>query len=335
MSQTIALPAAFAPVPYADQDVPFIALESVSGVGKSTLTAILAHRLNGSGIHTLAPPHSGWSDAAHRLSPLPILAFYLSGLLHVSDRIRRALAIGPVIADRYASSVTACQAAIHGVDITEVDRLIAPFRPYLVVPDHTFYLRCSEETLRQRMAAKGDTKQDDTDLLTPPRICARPQRLRRRWQGPGPPENRPLLRVSAGRQRDERALPPEGVVFEGELTDGYRVTLAGRAIGLVSDEAGAVPSRGRFHAWSMAFGPRGFHATQAEVVERVVAAWLNCGPIPRLMTAQGTVHAARPAAAGMGAAGRVPACMKDRAAAGLRVLLPTGRDVTCRHCPEG
>ncbi|MFG2984951.1 dTMP kinase [Streptomyces sp. NPDC048258] len=168
MSQTIALPAAFAPVPYDDHEVPFIALESVSGVGKSTLTAILAHRLNGSGIHTLAPPHSGWSDAAHRMNPLPNLAFYLSGLLHVSDRIRRALAIGPVIADRYASSVTACQAAIHSVDIAEVDRMIAPFRPYLVVPDHTFYLRCSEETLRERMAIKGDTKQDDTDLFAIP-----------------------------------------------------------------------------------------------------------------------------------------------------------------------
>lgn len=154
MSQTIALPAAFAPVPYDDQDVPFIALESVSGVGKSTLTAILAHSLNGSGIHTLAPPHSGWSDAAHHMNPLPNLAFYLSGLLHVSDR--------------YASSVTACQAAIHGIDIAEVDRMIAPFRPYLVVPDHTFYLRCSEETLRERMAIKGDTKQDDTDLFAIP-----------------------------------------------------------------------------------------------------------------------------------------------------------------------
>ncbi|WP_327416987.1 dTMP kinase [Streptomyces sp. NBC_01233] len=171
MNQTIALPTTFAPVPVPvpvpvpydeNRDAPFIALESVSGVGKSTLTAELAHRWGGTGIHTLAPPHSGWSREADRMKPLPHLAFYLS------DRIRQSLAIGPVIADRYASSITACQAAVHGADIAEVDRLIAPFRPYLVVPDHTFYLRCSEETLRERMAVKGDTKQDDADLFAIP-----------------------------------------------------------------------------------------------------------------------------------------------------------------------
>ncbi|MFS0692620.1 dTMP kinase [Streptomyces nitrosporeus] len=169
MNRTALLPAAFEPTPYDEyHDASFVALESVFGVGKSTLTAELAHRLTGTGIHTLAPPHSGRSDEAHRMRPLPNLAFYLSGLLYVSDRIRCALAIGPVIADRYASSVTACQAAIHGVDIAEVDRMIAPFRPYLVIPDHTFYLRCSEATLRERMAVKGDTKQDDTDLFAIP-----------------------------------------------------------------------------------------------------------------------------------------------------------------------
>ncbi|MBT2446821.1 thymidylate kinase [Streptomyces sp. ISL-43] len=163
------LPAAFQPIPYDEHhDNPFGVLEGVSGIGKSTLAALLAHRINGTSLHTLAPPHSGWSDEAHRMSPLPNLAFYLSGLLHVSDRVRRALALGPVIADRYAPSVTACQAAIHGVDTADVDRLLAPFRSYLAVPTHTFYLRCSEATLRERMAVKNDTKQDDTGLFGVP-----------------------------------------------------------------------------------------------------------------------------------------------------------------------
>ncbi|MGW2587217.1 dTMP kinase [Streptomyces virginiae] len=169
MNRTISLPGPFKPVLHdEDREAPFVALESVSGVGKSTLTKKLALRWNGTGIHTLASPHSDWSSRANRMRPLPHLAFYISGLLHVSDRVRHALAIGPVIADRYAASVTACQASIHGVDTTEVDRLITPFRPYLVVPDHTFYLRCSEETLRERMAVKDDTKQDDTDLFAIP-----------------------------------------------------------------------------------------------------------------------------------------------------------------------
>ncbi|MFI1152556.1 hypothetical protein [Streptomyces sp. NPDC020817] len=117
----------------------------------------------------------------------------------------------------------------------------------------------------------------------------------------------------------------------GVLPATVRVVLAGRAIGTVTDEGGAVPSRGNFHAWSAAFGPRGFHATEADAIARVVAAWLNAGPgANALMTSTGTVHTTRP-----GANGPVPACMTDRAAEGLRILLRTGRTVTCRHCPKG
>ncbi|MFD9302216.1 hypothetical protein ACFWCB_05905 [Streptomyces sp. NPDC060048] len=66
-------------------------------------------------------------------------------------------------------------------------------------------------------------------LAHPTENLRRPQRLRRRLQHPGPLWNHPLLRVSAGGQRDERALPPEGVVFEGELADGFLVQDQGAA----------------------------------------------------------------------------------------------------------
>ncbi|MFG2879710.1 dTMP kinase [Streptomyces sp. NPDC048337] len=168
-TRTHLLPLPFEPLAHGeDSGHPFINLEGVSGIGKSTLAAILAERLGGTVLHTLAPPHSGWSAEAHRMQPLPVLVFYLSGLLHVSDRIRRALATGPVIADRYAASVTACHAAIHGVAPDDVDALLAPFQPYLLAPGHTFYLTCSDATLRERMAVKDDTKQDDTDLFGVP-----------------------------------------------------------------------------------------------------------------------------------------------------------------------
>ncbi|MFD6918573.1 hypothetical protein [Streptomyces virginiae] len=115
----------------------------------------------------------------------------------------------------------------------------------------------------------------------------------------------------------------------------YRVSLMGRAIGLVTDECGAVPSRGRYAAWSLHFGPKGFHATQDDAVARVVSAWLNCGYGPtHLMTATGTVHVARQSDV-EGAGGRVPACMTDQTAASLSALLSTGRAVTCRRCPKG
>lgn len=66
----------------------------------------------------------------------------------------------------------------------------------------------------------------------------------------------------------------------------------------------------------------------------MVAAWLNIGwGANFLMTAGGTVHATRSSTL-TGAGGRVPACMTDRAAAGMTMLLRTGRPVTCGHCPK-
>jgi dTMP kinase len=153
---------------------PLIVLEGVSGIGKSTLAKNLAGRLQGTSIHTLPLPHSHWSSQVNtELRPLPQLAFYLSGLLHGSDSIRRTRQVSPVIADRYVSSVIACHAAVHNVDVETVNGLLAPFRPYLEVPTHTFYLRCSESALRERIASKQDVTDDDTALLRVPGRLAR------------------------------------------------------------------------------------------------------------------------------------------------------------------
>ncbi|MGY1456365.1 dTMP kinase [Streptomyces sp. SS8] len=153
---------------------PFIVLEGVSGIGKSTLARLLTDRLAATGLHTLPDPHAAWSKTVNEeLRPLPQLGFYLSGLLHASDVVRRGRATGPVIADRYLSSVIACHAAVHHMDTGTVTRLIEPFRPYLEQPNRTFYLRCSEEQLRARLATKQDTKRDDLELLNVPGRLAR------------------------------------------------------------------------------------------------------------------------------------------------------------------
>ncbi|MEV6316019.1 AAA family ATPase [Streptomyces sp. NPDC051776] len=148
---------------------PFIVVEGVSGVGKSTLTRILGEKLNAATLHTLPEPLSRFASATNReLRPLPQFAFYLAGALHASDVIREGGEKGPVVADRYVSSVIACHAAAHGASIDQVTQLLEPFRPYLVTPDRTFYLRCSEELLRTRMKSKTDLKADDTELFDVP-----------------------------------------------------------------------------------------------------------------------------------------------------------------------
>ncbi|MEU6989827.1 thymidylate kinase [Streptomyces sp. NPDC046465] len=164
------LPSAYAPIPYDDLPRGFFGvLEGVSGVGKSTLARLLAKRLGATALHTLTLPHEEWAEAARlRLQALPQFGFYLSGLLHTSDRTREALTAGPVIADRYRSSVIACHAAAHGIPAEDVTRLLDPFHDYLATPDRTFYLRCSEQALRERMRSKPDLKQDDADLFEVP-----------------------------------------------------------------------------------------------------------------------------------------------------------------------
>lgn len=168
----MSVPSAYQPDPHGDRRGLFLVFEGVSGIGKSTLAKTLADRLRATSLHTLPSPHSGWSTTVNsRLRPLPQFAFYLSGLLHAADTVRRHSATGPVIADRYASSVVACHSAVHGLDMDDAARLLAPFRPYLETPDSTFYLRCSEPVLRRRLASKeeGNTlTADDAELFTVP-----------------------------------------------------------------------------------------------------------------------------------------------------------------------
>jgi dTMP kinase len=170
----VSLPTPYRPLHPDGPQHPFIVLEGVSGIGKSTLARTLADRLGATSLHTLPTPHAGWSALINeRLHALPQFAFYLSGLLHAADSIRHARALGSVVADRYASSVVACHAAVHEVAVEEVAHLLEPFRPYLETPTRTFYLVCSEAALRERLAVKRDAKQDDLDLFAVPGRLAR------------------------------------------------------------------------------------------------------------------------------------------------------------------
>ncbi|MFE2034416.1 thymidylate kinase [Streptomyces scopuliridis] len=165
----MSLPPGYQPLYDESTRGPFIVLEGVSGIGKTTLTRLLTKRMAATSLHTLPRPHTDWSSAVNaKLRSLPQFAFYLSGVLHASDSIRLTRALGPVIADRYVSSVIACHAAVHHVTVDHVAQLLEPFRPYLETPTHTFYLRCSEGALRERLSGKSDAKNDDTDLLAVP-----------------------------------------------------------------------------------------------------------------------------------------------------------------------
>ncbi|MET9675015.1 thymidylate kinase [Streptomyces sp. NPDC006482] len=170
---------AYAPGAAAPRKGPFIILEGISGIGKSTLARLLGERLDASSLHTVPEPFIPWAPVINeQIAALTQFAFYLSGVLHSTDLIRRYLTRGPVVADRYISSVIAYHSAVHELDMNQVRGLIDPFRPYLVHPDHTFYLRCDDTNLRTRMAAKQDRNKDDRDMMNVP---GRLDRLRRNF----------------------------------------------------------------------------------------------------------------------------------------------------------
>ncbi|MFI0709989.1 hypothetical protein ACH4SK_04925 [Streptomyces inhibens] len=62
---------------------------------------------------------------------------------------------------------------------SQVQELIASFKPYLLAPDVTFYLASSDRSLKERMEAKTDVKQDDTDLFS---VSGRLARLRANFE---------------------------------------------------------------------------------------------------------------------------------------------------------
>ncbi len=155
---------------------PFIVLEGISGIGKSTLARLLSERMHAGTLHTVPDFYMPWAPVMNlNTRALPQFAFYLSGVLHASDIIRDQLESGPVVSDRYVSSVLAYHSAVHELDLAQVAELLAPFLPYLPAPDRTFYLRCTDRTLRMRMAGKEDYNQDDHDMITVP---GRLERLR-------------------------------------------------------------------------------------------------------------------------------------------------------------
>jgi dTMP kinase len=152
----------------------FVALEGVSASGKSTVADLLAGMLPAKTLHVVPAPYSVTAAAVNEVArPLPQLAYYLSGLFYAADLVRDAVSESWMVTDRYAASVIANHAAVHGLRIRDVMGAAGAMLRYLPRPGLTVYLRTSPDEVRRRMRTKPDLTAADRHLLTEPGLLKR------------------------------------------------------------------------------------------------------------------------------------------------------------------
>lgn len=156
----------------------FIVIEGLDGVGKSTIVRELARALRARGRRCLAvkSPVGGYDRAApyvsRRCDVVAKYLFYLSGVKHTSDRIRRLLLKYSVVCDRWVYTTQAYHVAQGVPPVCDIAGL------ELLVPDVAFYLRVTDERVRRsRLSGRGVLKPGDEVVFEPGGLLDRIERL--------------------------------------------------------------------------------------------------------------------------------------------------------------
>lgn len=141
---------------------PFIVIEALDGIGKTTLTRRLAAALGGRALDTpgeaLRPVRAGVLDGLGPHQTARCL-FYAASVLAVGDDARQLAEAGtPVVIDRYWLS-TRAYARARGVTVRldDIEALVAR-------PDATVLLTLDEAERQRRLRARGTTEADRETL---------------------------------------------------------------------------------------------------------------------------------------------------------------------------
>jgi dTMP kinase len=131
---------------------PFIAIEGIDGVGKTTVSEILARLLHGRKLRT-PPKLFGRTGRLIDLQPTDpsTLLYYLSSVVWVSARARELVKSRPVICDRYLDS-TIVYHSVYGN--AELCRRVVKELPILA-PDLTVHLTANKEARESRLETRG------------------------------------------------------------------------------------------------------------------------------------------------------------------------------------
>lgn len=141
---------------------PFVVLEGIDGVGKTTVGKALAATLKKRGMPTIflaTPPSPFDALAANVIEQCSIASrffFFLSSLVHASNSIRQSLSSAAVICDRYIYSTIAYHRAFGLQRIPNLDTLD------IRIPDFCFLLSVGNEGVRRNriLARQGSSPAD-------------------------------------------------------------------------------------------------------------------------------------------------------------------------------
>ena len=139
---------------------PLVALEGLSGVGKSTIALIVAETIGGVVFKTPSGVFAECRDLVDRgdINPTSRYFFYLASVVDSSKEIDSLLKKHAVVCDRYVLT-TQCYHAALGVKTIDLSKL--PF----VTPNETFLITCDEEQRISRLAHRGLSYNDRQEAL--------------------------------------------------------------------------------------------------------------------------------------------------------------------------
>lgn len=129
----------------------FISIEGVDGSGKSTITKLLANKLNGIAIST--PPDimkSIRSEFDSNKSRKAKYYFYISGLYLLDESLRQLMKESHVICDRHIHSTLAYQFPDDELFPTDIRNLF----PDLQKPEKTIFLTTDQTVRKARILSR-------------------------------------------------------------------------------------------------------------------------------------------------------------------------------------
>jgi thymidylate kinase len=145
---------------------PFICIEGLDGVGKTTIARTLAERIGGVYYKTPPPPYDSIRQTIDlRADPRTRFCFYLSAVGYASHQIGQLLMTQPVVCDRYIYSTIAYHSAMDATlrSMVQAEHYLQADCPILLAADENERMR--RVCARPRNSHDGHLETDSVFLM--------------------------------------------------------------------------------------------------------------------------------------------------------------------------